>query len=79
MATISNADLVKARQKWEEVQSANFVKADLSTAFQAIENWFTTNEASASAAIDTATSPTTLTNPQKKKIFKFWASWKADQ
>lgn len=69
MATLTASELQSVRNSCANNGIVvNYTKAQINTAAQAFEDWLTANQAAASAAVDTATSPFTFTNAQKKKI-----------
>ncbi len=56
--------------------STNALKPDINDMMQAIEDWLEGNRTALSSAIDTATSPVTFTNADKKKAFAAWCKQK---
>ncbi len=68
MATLSATELQAVRNATAQTQVVNYTKSQINAAAQAVETYLTNNSAAISSAIDTATSPLTLTNSQKKKI-----------
>lgn len=67
MATLSVSELQSARNATALIGTVNYTKAVFNAATQAVETFLTSNAAAISSAIDTATSPTVLSNAQKKK------------
>jgi len=55
--------------------TVTYIKADINSALQAIEDWFETNRLNISSAIDGATS-FSFTNPQKKRMVAHWLDYK---
>ena len=76
MATLTSEERTKIRQACAKTLTVNYTKAQINLAVQAVEDWIMDNAAALSSAIDTATSPFTFTNPQKKKIVAEWAEYK---
>lgn len=73
MAVLTNNELAELRQDIaRDTETQNWDKPIVNAALQAIEDWFEANKATGSAAVDTATSPFTFTNGQKKKLFRYW-------
>jgi hypothetical protein len=72
MATLTAAELTELRQGSCREQTVDFTKATINAALQAIEDWYETNKATGSTAIDTATSPYVFSNPFKKRLFAYW-------
>ncbi len=73
MAVLTSEQLDKARQGFErEGDVATWEKVHVNSAMQAIEDWWDDNQASLSAAINTATSPVVFSVPVKKRIAKQW-------
>lgn len=52
-------------------------KPTIYAAVQAIEDWFESERATVSTLIDTATSPFVFTNPQKKKLARWFLKQKS--
>ncbi len=67
------------KEFYKENITAEWEKETINKAMQAIEDWWFDNQASLSSAIDTATSPVSLTNPQKKAMSKYWLRNKFDR
>ena len=73
MATLTGDQLAQIRHDMASGGSVNWTKGGLNAAVQAIENIFESSaRAALSTAIDTATAPTVLTNPQKKRLIAAW-------
>lgn len=68
MATLSASELQSVRNAVSLTQTVNYTKPVINAAAQAVETFLVGQAAAISSAIDTATSPTTLSNAQKKKI-----------
>lgn len=68
MATLSATELQSVRNATAATQAVNYTKATINAAAQAVETFLVGQAAAISSAIDTATSPTVLSNAQKKKI-----------
>ena len=80
MAVLNAEQLVKLRQAFErEGDVATWVKADLNAAFQAIEDWWESNEGSRNGAVTAATSPGLLPVDVMKKLGKHWLAHKHGQ
>jgi len=79
MATIDSDELAAARRKLAESLVPDYDKDTINSALQAIEDWWDSaaTKTAASDAIDTATSPTVLSNPVKKKLGAAWMFQKA--
>ena len=52
--------------------TVNFVKPQVNSAIQAVEDWFVSNALGLSTAIDTATAPFVFLAAQKKRIIAHW-------
>lgn len=78
MAVLTNAELTDMLRFYEQQngQAIDFTKAQGKAAAQALEDEFegATFQTAAGAAMDTATSPLVLTNPQKKLMVRAWKS-----
>ena len=78
--TLTAAEILDARRKLaNDLGTVNWTKAQVKAALDAIDAKFEDEwEAEGSTAVDAATSPLgiTFTNPQKKKIFKYWLEQK---
>lgn len=75
MAILTNTELAALRRKYQREfgeGSIDFTKATINAAFQTIEDWYTSSKVAVSGDIDTATSPKTFTNAEKKFIFRAW-------
>lgn len=69
MAILSATELAVVRQQCAaQFPSPPWTKTQINAAAQVVEDFFTNNAATVSAAIDTATSPLVMTNAQKKKL-----------
>ncbi len=81
MATLTNTALAKHRRAYVR-QLDDVVQHDkpmLNAALQAIEDWFEDNRSGIATAINTATSPTVLTGPEKKALVKAFLQFKLDR
>lgn len=75
MAVLNNQELASLRRRYQREfgeSSIDFTKATINAAYQVIEDWYTNSKATVSGDIDTATSPKTFTNEEKKFIFRAW-------
>lgn len=80
MAVLTVEQLVKLRQGFEsEGDIATWVKADLNSAFQAIEDWFESNRGSLNGTIIAATAPGHFPVDVMKKMAKHWQLYKHGQ
>ncbi len=78
MATLTNNQLVKLRQKAaEQFGLVAYNKSTINATLQAIEDFIEDNRATLGANIDTATSPFVFTNAQKKFMVAFYFVQKA--
>lgn len=68
MATISSSELQSIRNACAETQTVNYTKTQINAAAQAIEDLIVSSASSISTAINSATSPLTLSAAQKKKL-----------
>lgn len=71
MATLTNeqlADLRQALRKNYEFDEIDFDKPIINAAFQGMEDWYQANKAEAITYVDTATSPYTFSNTEKKAL-----------
>ena len=68
MAVLSASELQSVRNACAKTLTVTYTKPIINAAAQAFETWLSDNQASASAAMDAAIAPATLTNAQKKKI-----------
>lgn len=74
MAILNSPQLTEIRVEVSAEIPVNYQKSLANNAIQAIEDWFTSApvQASLSSAIDAATTPTILSNAQKRSFVKFW-------
>lgn len=75
MATLDAATLTMLRQGVSsDIAGITWTKAQVNAAFQALEDTFSSAgvQNAFSSAIDTALSPATATNAQKRALIKFW-------
>lgn len=79
MAILTVAELDELSNKMCKEMKAEGIVIDynrpiINAALQAIEDWYETAKLQGSSDIDAATAPYgyTFTNPQKKKLFKWW-------
>lgn len=73
MAILTPNQLAELRRAQQADTLIPQPKATINAALQAIEDYFeTTARAQISSAINTATSPITLTAPQKTLLVKYW-------
>lgn len=80
MAVLSTEQLTVLRQNFErERDTATWVKADLNAAFQALEDWWETQQASRQAAVNAATAPLAFSADVRKKLGKHWQQHKHGQ
>lgn len=80
MATIASSELDGIRQEFAKDSAAvGHQKATLNAAAQAVEDWWESNRASLGAAIDAATSPSTLSVQEKRDLAKHWLVRKAQR
>lgn len=81
MAILTSEELQEIRHGCDRDKQipVDYTKAVINAAIQAIEDWFETSRTSISQAINTATSPITLTAAQKKEIGKHWLRRKAQR
>lgn len=83
MAVLSATELVNLRREWVRAKTdavATFgpsvTKSELNDMMQAIEDWLEGERTALSTAINTATSPITFDNDDKKKAFAVWCRQK---
>ena len=83
MAILTNNQLAKLRREWVRAHrdadptfGPSVIKADINNMMQAIEDWLESNRAALSSVVDTATSPVTFTNSEKKRAFAVWCEQK---
>ena len=76
MTILAVDELAKMRRRMAVGQHPDWDKSIINAALQAIEDWYQTNKVQGSTDIDTATSPFTFTNAQKKKLFGYWMEHK---
>ena len=80
MAVLTSEQLVKLRQGFEsEGNVATWIKADLNSAFQAIEDWFESERGGLNGAITAATAPGKIPDGIKKSLTKHWQLHKHGQ
>ncbi len=72
MATLSDAQKAQLRKELSKGEEVTWDRGTADLASQAIEDWFESNRASISTAINTATSPITLSAALKTKLVKFY-------
>ncbi len=72
MATLSDQEKAELRQELARGEIATWTRGVADDASQAIENWFESNRSSLNSAINTATSPFTLSTALKTKLVKFY-------
>ena len=66
MAVLSSSELQVIRNQCAAIVAVNYTKTQINAAAQAVEDLITANATAISNAINTATSPVTLTVAQKK-------------
>lgn len=73
MALLSSNELAKLRQECSKGVKVNYLKEDINSSLQAIENWFDKSSVKQSLSndIDASTS-FSFTNVQKKQLVKYW-------
>ena len=72
MTTLTIGELAKIRQRCAtNIVGIDYIKIDINSAVQAIEDWIEVNMTNLMTAIDSATIYN-FTNAQKNKILKFW-------
>ena len=83
MAVLTPIELVENRREFirahtdaDPTYGPSVTKSELNSMMQAIEDWLELNRTVLSSAIDTATSPITFTNTDKKKAFAAWCKQK---
>ena len=83
IAVLTNSQFAALRRAWvkahrdaDPTYGPGVQKADVNNMMQAIEDWLESNRSVLSAVIDTATSPVTFTNTEKKKAFAVWCDQK---
>jgi hypothetical protein len=69
MATLSASELQAVRNGCAQTVTVTYDKPTINAAAQAIEDWLTSQAATVSGVINTATSPVVLTAAQKKALF----------
>jgi hypothetical protein len=83
VAVISPDDLAAMRRQLaaDAVDTGTRLKATWSLAYQAIEDWFSSaaTQNAISNAIDAATTPVVIPNPEKRKLVKWWLRNRADR
>lgn len=81
MATLDANDLLTIRQGCAREIAVNYSKPQINAAAQAIEDVFTSGavQNALSNAIDTATSPLTMTGAQKKALVKWYLQNRFDR
>ena len=72
MAAIPVEELADIRREYAAANTVTAEKATYNAAIQAIEDWWIANAAALAAAINTATAPVVLTNPQKREMGRLW-------
>lgn len=83
MAVLTANQLAKLRKEWIKAHTdavptygPSVVKANVNDMMQAIEDWLESNRGALSTSIDSATSPVTFDNTDKKKAFAVWCQQK---
>ena len=76
MAVIAANNLVEMRRRLAEKVAITGTKAQLSAAFQAVEDTFTGNAVQNALFAAIEAQLPGLTNPQKRRVIKAWMLWK---
>lgn len=80
MAILTTEQLVTLRQNFErEGDNGPWLKADLNDAFQAIEDWWESNQGSRNGAITAATAPGRIPVGIMQQLGKHWQQHKHGQ
>lgn len=69
MGVLTTAELQSVRNACADSVQVNYTKSVINAAAQACEDFLVQNATAVSTVINTATSPTVLSNAQKKKLF----------
>ncbi len=79
MAILTSTQLAELRRRLARGSATqDWVKSDINSALQSVEDWFETNKASLITAVDDATEPGfTFSSPQKKALIAYWLLQKA--
>ena len=72
MAILNRRALAKINRNAFKNVMVNYDDTQLNPAVQAIEDWFEGQRLPLSSAINAATSPITLTNPEKKRLVAYF-------
>lgn len=79
MGVLTSGELTFCRQGAEAERTFAHTKGTIDAALQAMEDeWETNTRTAMSSAIDTAISPATMTNTEKKTVGKWWMRKKFD-
>jgi len=80
MAVLNANQLAKMRRGTaSSLSTLDWDKPIINSALQEIEDWYESSRATVSGLIDTATSPYTFSNPEKKLLAKWWMEHKFGQ